>query len=45
MVYNKPEMVKLNCAIKAIQGTAKGSVYVETHNIHKATVAAYEGDE
>jgi hypothetical protein len=45
MIYYKPEVVKLSCAIKAIQSTAKDSVHLETHDIHNSTVAAYDGDE
>jgi hypothetical protein len=43
MKYEKPEVVKLDAACEAIQGTGKSSQSVEIS--HQPTNPAYEADE
>ncbi len=48
MTYHKPEVVKLDCAVKAIQGTLKPpDVYQDSRHplMWNATIGAYEADE
>ena len=46
MNYKKPEVVKLDNAVKAIQGGNKGTNTAPDSDIHKPfTVTAYEADE
>jgi len=50
MTYNKPEVVKLDCAVKAIQGVQgkPNSLYTDANprtSIQAATPMAYEADE
>ena len=51
MNYNKPEIVNLNSAIKAIQGsTVKSGTFSDIHSSEQGyptpvTSAAYEADE
>jgi hypothetical protein len=45
MTYNKPEAVKLDGALSAIQGTKKGSVTVLDGIDHDGTPNAYESDD
>jgi hypothetical protein len=47
MTYNKPEVVKLDSALSAIQGTGKPQ-HVVQDNLQSGfaqTIGAYEGDE
>ena len=48
MTYNKPEVVKLDCAVKAIQGVNKpvNATHFDISTLQNtATVGAYEADE
>ncbi len=47
MTYNKPEIVKLDSAVKAIQNTKKFPHQVQDNlpNQPLATIGAYEADE
>lgn len=50
MTYNKPEVVKLDDAVKAIQGIQKGAPLFRdsvnpSHPLNAQTVTAYEADE
>ncbi len=49
MTYNKPEVIKLECAVNAIQGTLKGGTQyldaVAPYPENASTIMAYEGDE
>ena len=50
MTYNKPEVVKLDCAVKAIQGTVgkPSTIYADAdprNSSKAATPLAYEADE
>jgi len=46
MTYTKPEVVKLDNAVKGIQGGTKGTNTAPDSNIQKPfTVSAYEADE
>jgi len=45
MNYSKPEIVFAGPATAAIQGINKAGMYVETPQLHRDTIAAYEADE
>ncbi len=49
MTYNKPEVVKLDSAVKAIQGTQTGKPLQQfldnRTQVYNTSIGAYESDE